>query len=73
MDNQVVFNFVVSIAGFLSVFVFNSFTRKIQRLEDEINKLPKDYVQKDDYRSDISEIKQILKQIFDKLDNKADK
>ena len=73
MDNQVVFNFVVSIAGFLSVFVFNSFTRKIQRLEDEINKLPKDYVQKDDYRSDISEIKQILKQIFDKLDAKADK
>lgn len=73
MDNQVVFNFVVSIAGFLSVFVFNSFTRKIQRLEDEINKLPKDYVQKDDYRSDITEIKQILKQIFDKLDNKADK
>ena len=73
MDNQVVFNFVVSIAGFLAVFVFNSVTRKMQRLEDEINKLPKDYVQKDDYRSDITEIKQILKQIFDKLDNKADK
>ena len=73
MDNQVVFNFVVSIAGFLAVFVFNSVTRKIQRMEDEINKLPKDYVQKDDYRSDITEIKQILKQIFDKLDAKADK
>ena len=73
MDNQVVFNFVVSIAGFLAVFVFNSVTRKMQRMEDEINKLPKEYVQKDDYRSDITEIKQILKQIFDKLDNKADK
>jgi hypothetical protein len=73
VDNQVVFNFVVSIAGFLAVFVFNSVTRKIQRMEDEINKLPKDYVQKDDYRSDITEIKQILKQIFDKLDAKADK
>ena len=73
MDNQVVFNFVVSIAGFLAVFVFNSVTRKIQRMEDEINKLPKEYVQKDDYRSDITEIKQILKQIFDKLDAKADK
>lgn len=73
MDNQVVFNFVVSIAGFLAVFVFNSVTRKIQRLEDEVNKLPKEYVQKDDYRSDITEIKQILKQIFDKLDAKADK
>ncbi len=73
MDNQVVFNFVVAIAGFLAVFVFNSTTKKIQRLEDEINKLPKEYVQKDDYRGDIAEIKQILKQIFDKLDNKADK
>jgi len=30
-------------------------------------------VQKDDYRSDIKEMKQILNQIFDKLDNKADK
>jgi len=73
MDNQVVFNFVVAIAGFLAVFVFNSTTKKIQRLEDEINKLPKEYVQKDDYRGDIAEIKQILKQIFDKLDSKADK
>jgi len=30
-------------------------------------------VAKNDYRSDITEIKSILKQIFDKLDNKADK
>ena len=73
MDNQVVFNFVVAIAGFLAVFVFNSVTKKIQRLEDEVNKLPKEYVQKDDYRADIAEVKQILKQIFDKLDSKADK
>jgi len=73
MDNQIVFNFVVAIAGFLAVFVFNSVTRKMQKMEDKINELPKEYVQKDDYRSDITEIKQILKQIFDKLDNKADK
>jgi low affinity Fe/Cu permease len=73
MDNQVVFNFVVAIAGFLAVFVFNSVTRKIQKMEDKISDLPKEYVQKDDYRSDIAEIKNILKQIFDKLDNKADK
>ena len=64
---------VVSIAGFLGVYVFNSTTKQIQRLEDKINELPKEYVAKDDYRSDIAEIKNILKQIFDKLDNKADK
>lgn len=73
MDNQQIFNIIVSIAGFLAVYVFNSTTKQIQRLEDKINELPKEYVAKDDYRSDITEIKSILKQIFDKLDNKADK
>ena len=73
MDNQQIFNIVVSIAGFLAVYVFNNTTKQIQRLEDKINELPKEYVAKDDYRSDIAEIKNILKQIFDKLDNKADK
>jgi hypothetical protein len=73
MDNQQIFNIVVSVAGFLAVYVFNSTTKQIQRLEDKINELPKEYVAKDDYRSDITEIKSILKQIFDKLDNKADK
>jgi low affinity Fe/Cu permease len=73
MDNQQIFNAVVSIAGFLAVFVFNNITKQIQRMEDKINELPKEYVAKDDYRSDITEVKAILKQIFDKLDNKADK
>jgi hypothetical protein len=73
MDNQQIFNIVVSIAGFLAVYVFNNTTKQLQRLEDKINELPKEYVAKNDYRSDITEIKNILKQIFDKLDNKADK
>ena len=73
MDNQQIFNMIVSIAGFLAVYVFNSTTKQIQRLEDKINELPKEYVAKDDYRSDITEIKNILKQIFNKLDSKADK
>jgi hypothetical protein len=73
MDNQQLFNVVVSIAGFLAVFVVNSTTRKIQKMEDQLAEMPKEYVQKDDYRSDISEVKAILKQIFDKLDAKADK
>ena len=73
MDNQQIFNIVVSIAGFLAVYVFNNTTKQIQRLEDKLNELPKEYVAKDDYRSDIAEIKDILKQIFNKLDSKADK
>jgi hypothetical protein len=73
MDNQQLFNIVVSVGGFLAVYVFNSTTAKIQKLEDKVNALPHDYVVKDDYRADIAEIKSILKQIFDKLDGKADK
>jgi len=73
MENQLVFNCIVGIAGFLLVFVFNSITRKLQKIDDTLASLPKEYVQKDDYRADITEIKSILKQIFEKLDNKADK
>jgi len=73
MENQFVFNCIVGIAGFLLVFVFNSITRKLQKIEDSIASMPKEYVQKDDYRADITEIKAILKQIFDKLDSKQDK
>lgn len=73
MDNQQLFNLVVSVAGFLAIYVINQLTRTIQRLEDKVNELPHTYVAKDDYRSDIAEVKSILKQIFDKLDNKQDK
>lgn len=73
MDNQQLFNLVVSVAGFLAIYVINNLTRTIQRLEDKVNELPHTYLAKDDYRADIAEIKSILKQIFDKLDGKADK
>jgi hypothetical protein len=77
MDNQQLFNFVVSIAGFLAVFVFYQVMQRLQRLEDSIaslkEDLPKEYVHKDDYRADIKELKDMVRQIFDKLDNKQDK
>ena len=73
MENQQLFNVVVVIAGFLAAYVFNNMTRQIQKLEDKVNELPTTYVIKDDYKADIAEIKKILQQIFDKLDNKADK
>lgn len=73
MDNQQIFNILVTVAGFLAAYVWNGMTRKVQKLEDKVSELPKEYVAKDDYRQDINEIKQILKQIFDKLDSKADK
>jgi hypothetical protein len=73
MDNQQLFNIVVSVAAFFGVYILNNFTKQVQRLEDKISDMPHSYVAKEDYRADITEIKAILKQIFDKLDGKADK
>ena len=73
MDNQQLFNAVVSLAGFLAAYVINSLTSKISKMEEDLKNLPHVYVAKDDYREDIAEVKDILKQIFNKLDSKADK
>lgn len=77
MDFQVAFNFAMS-------FIFIGTGWAIRAIYDGMNNLKKDqmtlerevassYVRKDDYRQDIQEVKQILSQIFNKLDNKADK
>ena len=73
MDTQIIFNIAVSCAGGLSLWVLNEMTRKIQRLEDRVDEANRNFVSKDDYRTDIRELKEILSKIFDKLDNKADK
>lgn len=77
MDNQQLFNFVVSIAGFLATFVFYQVMQRLQKTEDALmaarQEMLKDYVHKEDYRADIRELKEMVKQIFDKLDNKQDK
>lgn len=77
MESQLVFNFVVSIAGFLAVFIFYQVMQRLQKMEDAMvtmkENMPEKYVQKDDYKNDIKELKDMLRQLFDKLDNKADK
>ena len=45
----------------------------IDKLDHDVRSMPEKYVYKEDYRRDIYEIKDICKQIFDKLDNKVDK
>ena len=73
MDSQSVFNVVVGLAAFFGGWVLNSITKAINRLDADVRNMPLMYVTKDDYHRDIDEIKDICKQIFDKLDNKADK
>lgn len=49
----------------------------VKELRTDLSKLrkdlPKEYVQKDDYKEDIREIKIMLGKIFEKLDAKVDK
>jgi hypothetical protein len=73
MDTQYLFNVAVSIAGFLGGWVLNNIYQTLRALDKDVRRIPLDYVAKDDYRRDIDEIKEICRQIFAKLDNKADK
>lgn len=73
MDAQVIFNAVVGIAAFFGGWTLNSITKAIERLDSDVRMMPHTYVSKEDYHRDIDEIKDICKQIFSKLDNKADK
>ena len=73
MDTQSLFNVAVSIAGFLGGWVLNNIYQTLRMLDKDVRRIPLDYVAKDDYRRDIDEIKEICRQIFAKLDNKADK
>ena len=73
MELQQIFDIVVTIAAFLAGWVLNNITKAIERLDSDVRAMPRDYVTKEDYHRDIDEIKDICKQIFNKLDNKADK
>lgn len=73
MDFQAAFNVVIGIAAFLGGWVVNRITTSLDRLDKDVRDMPHMYVAKDDYRRDIGELKDLCRQIFDKLDNKVDK
>jgi hypothetical protein len=73
MELQLLFNAAVGIAAFFGGWVLNNITKAIERLDTDVREMPHTYVTKEDYRRDIDELKDICKQIFNKLDNKADK
>jgi predicted RNA-binding protein with EMAP domain len=73
MDYQVFFNAALGLAAFLGGWTLNSITKAIERLDTDVRNMPHAYLSKDDYRSDLKEIKDMLGKIFDKLDTKVDK
>ena len=73
MDFQLLFNIACSIVGTVAGWLFKVLWDAIQDLKEDVKEIEKGYVQKDDYRIDIADIKGMLARIFDKLDGKADK
>lgn len=73
MDYQVLFNIAVSTVAFFGGWILNRIYSAIDRLDNDVRNLPKDYVSKDDYRIDIQDMNKKLDKIFDLLQNKVDK
>lgn len=73
MEPQFLINLLFAAAGAAFGWILNSISRSIVRIEDRIAEMPMIYVNREDYRSDIHEIKGMLSKIFDRLENKADK
>jgi hypothetical protein len=73
MDLQVLFNIAVGMAGFFGGWVLNSISRSIDKLDQDVRAMPLTYVTQNHYQRDIDEIKGMLRLIFERLDDKADK
>jgi hypothetical protein len=73
MELQQLFDIAVMGGGFLAGWVLNNVYKAIKSLEDDMKEIPHTYVMKDDYKSDIADIKMMLNKIFDELKNKMDK
>ena len=77
MMNQDTINLLFTGAGVIAGWLFKVIWDSVKILQQDMKEIERDlhtnYVSKDDYKDDIAEIKDILKQIFAKLDTKADK
>jgi hypothetical protein len=73
VEPQFLINILFAAAGAAFGWILNTISRSIVRIEDRIAEMPMMYVNREDYREDIHDIKAMLSKIFDRLENKADK
>ena len=75
--DQNLYNIAIAATGAAIGWVVKVIWDAVRALEQDIRDMERDlhvnYVSKDDYRQDILDLKDMVKQIFDKLDRKADK
>lgn len=74
---QDLYNIIVGVAGAAVGWMLKVVWESVRALQADMKEIERElhteYVSKNDYRQDIVEMKDILKQIFDKLDRKVDK
>jgi cell fate (sporulation/competence/biofilm development) regulator YmcA (YheA/YmcA/DUF963 family) len=73
VEPQFLINILFATAGAAFGWILNSISHSIVRIEDRISEMPMIYVNRDDYRVDIGDIKNMLGKIFDRLEKKADR
>lgn len=77
MESQQVFNMVITasgaLGGWMLKIIWDAITDLKKDVKDLNQEIHSDFLRKDDYRNDISDIKGMLGKIFDKLENKVDK
>lgn len=65
--------FVCAVGGWAVRTLWDAVQKLRSDLSDLERGLPETFVQKDDYRTDIGRVHELLDKIYDKLDRKADK
>lgn len=75
--SQDLVNLVIGVAGTAMGWMLKVVWDSIRLLQDDMKALERalhtKYVSKDDYKTDIQDLKEMLKAIFERLDRKADK
>jgi hypothetical protein len=77
MDPQHLIDIGLGITSAVTGWFARELWAAVKELKADLAKLredlPRTYVARDDYRSDMREIKEMLNKIFDRLDGKVDK
>ena len=84
MDYQVLFNLAVGAVSVTGGWVLSRVYHSLDRLDEDVRKIPMNYVQKDDFKTAVADIKndirsgfqqvdRTLNTLFERINEKADK